>query len=253
MFRKTLYITVALITVWWIGGCEKGNPVVAVGDSPRIFPLAKGNTWTYDQTIVYTTSETTITRTCPLDSPITFNGLKWYGMNNFCVDCDVPVGMSPTPLVCVLFARNGMKLLALRSIGLMGGNPEVILDFPLTPGKTWTIFSSDTTYVIATGDTIHSRQLSRRYMRAVEPVTVPAGTFWACYHIEDSTSYLSTVARAGGARDTALTLMVTHEWFAGGVGLVRQIVNYFNSGDFVDLRSTREELRSYSLLPDDGP
>ena len=253
MLREPYSKAGVLLILLLVGGCERGNPVGSAGDSPPLFPLAKGNTWTYDETIVYTTSETTMSRTCPLDSPITFLGLKWYGMNNFCVDCDAPVRMSPTPLVCVLFARNGAKLLALRSFGLMGNNPEVILDFPLTPGKAWTIFSRDTTYVIATGDTIHSRDLSRRYMRAVEPVTVPAGTFWACYHIEDSTLYFSAVARTGGGRDTTLDLIVTHEWFAGGVGLVRQVIHFFNNGDFVDMRSLRYELRSYSLLPDDGP
>lgn len=252
MLHKAINITATIIIVLWIGGCERGNPVAAVGDSPLVFPLAKGNTWTYDHTVIFTSRETTSTRTCSLDSPITFMGLQWYGMNNFCLECDAPVRLSPTPLVCVLFARDGTKFLAARSGGPAWIDQEVILDLPLTPGKAWTIFSRDTTYVIPGGDTIHELRLSRRHMLAVEPVKVPAGVIWNCYHIEDSTLYFSTAAHPGGGADTTLNSIITHEWFALGIGLVRQVVTYINNNEFADIRSTRDELRGYAVHLDEG-
>ncbi|MBI3765954.1 MAG: hypothetical protein HY277_05570, partial [Ignavibacteriales bacterium] len=212
----------------------------------RYFPLAVGNTWDFYLTTNLGGGDTTSPYHVALDSPFVLHGIKWYAVENVCLDARI---LSPIPLVCGLWARSGNKILAQREgPGPTMDAPEVMLDFPLSNGKQWTIYNVDTTYVQEPGDTVRMIRLSKRYVRGFEIVTVPAGAFINAVHVGDSTWYIYTNTHSPRSVSES-TVTATDEWYAIDVGMVKQFIKYTSkSSDTSEYsRHWMYELRKFNI------
>ncbi len=244
---KTVLIVIA---IFFAVGCRKGNPVEVDSSVQRYFPLAAGNSWDFDETTDLGGGDTTVAYQVVLDSPIVFDGLKWYGVQNNCVDSRV---LNPIPLHCARWARNGNKILSQRDgPGPALGLQETILDFPLLKGKQWTIYSTDTTYIQAPGDTIHMVSVSKRYVQGFETVTVPFGRISNVAHVLDSTWYEYTNTHpARPFHESDIT--ATDEWYAVDIGMVKQITRISSTSTDTSPISTYwlYEVRKYNVRVND--
>ena len=228
-------------------GCKKeGNPITSEQEAQQYFPLAKGNMWVYNNTSDYSGSDTTVSLTVKLDSPYTQNGIRWYGVNQF---CDGDKMTSPLPLFCAEWARDGNKVLTITEHGPALYNPEVVLDFPLFAGEKWTIKSLDTTYGGPDNSTYQFIKKERQ-VKGVESITVPTGTFANAWHIEDSSVYVYQYSSLHGTVINYKTKTISNEWFVANIGMVKQVIEYTYE-DFVLNTITHSTgtnlLRSYDV------
>lgn len=210
-----------------VAGCRNAGPTgPLLPEAGTYLPLAAGNIWEYDLTTSSAGFDTTFPMWVILDSGQILEGRRWYRTIDIC-----PEFLRPTPLWCGMFSHQFNRTLA-RRMGRLGyTEPYVILDIPLIVGKQWTIEDRDTAYTLPDGSHYFSSRSSKRYVRAFETIVVPAGTFY-CYRIEDSTSYFHRIVSPGG--DTSRSSYREHaiEWFAQGIGLVKQIANYSWNNDY---------------------
>lgn len=207
-------------------GCRKAGPTgPSLPPAGLYFPLAAGNTWEYDLTTNIGGYDTTYLKTVVLDSGHIIDGNRWYATIDVC-----PEGYRSTPLWCAMFSHQSNKALAIRLGRFIGSHPILILDMPLTVGKQWAIEDVDTAYSWGGYQYFHSR-FSKRYVRAVETVSTPAGMFTG-FHIEDSTRYVDRVVYPNGDTSSSVYREHADEWFVQGIGLVKQIATYNWNNDY---------------------
>jgi hypothetical protein len=228
--------------------CDPSNPVgyTAAGN---YLPLSTGNTWIYGETVAGAGTDTTVLVTVRLDSPYTYNGVAWYGVNNFCVDRMVS---SPMPLYCAAWGANATQVLFWRlGPGPGSADYEVVLDFPLWLGKSWlTVRSIDTMLTTSGGDTLITRRIDRRTVKGFPAVTVPAGSFSQTVEVADTTFSLSDYRPgplSGTVRMLTQSVTIATEWFAKDVGMVKQDIMSFTNGDIHATSEHHRVLTSYTV------
>lgn len=212
---------VLLCLVWGLTGvaCDPGGPLTPAL-ATDFLPLAPGHEWVYEARTegdVYTRSSLTVR----LGDPVRVGGVDWYAVNDACVGARAAEAL---PLWCVAWAHDGDKILS-RWIGGIAVSPEeIMLDLPVAPGKRWfTQRPIDTTYVTTGGDSLRVLYASRRTVLAPATVEVPAGTFPRCLAVADTVIDVMDLRYAGGERVRTVRRTMTTEWYAPGVGMVKQV------------------------------
>jgi len=226
------------LVVMVLGCHDRGPTGPSFPGAGLYFPLAAGNVWEYDFTTNSSGFDTTYLKVVILDSGSIIDNLRWYSTIDIC-----PERLRSTPLWCGMFAHQGNKTLARRT-GRIYLEPETILDLPLAIGKQWVNEDWDTAYALPGGHQVYESRLSKRYVRGWERVMVGAGTF-NCYRVEDSTRYFYRYVSPTGDTSSSSYQEHANEWFAQGIGLVKQITNYNWNNDY----GYREiyALRSYNV------
>lgn len=238
--RIVLLVLFSLIGV----SCDPSNPVASVGKA-NFLPLAAGNTWVYASRVIAEGMDTTVPVTVTLGSPFTYDGITWYGANDFCRERG---SASPLPLYCAAWGEKDDKVFSFQQgPGPIRSEYEVLLDFPLWFGKSWVIKSFDTTYATVGGDTVHILQMSRRTARGLSTVIVPADSFAACIEVFDATSDLYEYRRGNGTRERYFWATLSTEWFAENVGMVKQIVESYEGDGSAPWRTETRALSTFDL------
>lgn len=238
-----------ILVIWLIvaAGCDTDTLLMYDGVKGQYVPLAEGNIWEYDETTDFQGHDTTTQRIVELDTPYVSDDVNWYHTVDICPFRDILI---PNPVWCAGYAVCGNRILVRPDgPGPVYYEPQVLLDLPLLMGKIWTLYDEDTTYINEEGDRFRHRRSSKRYVRIIEPVSVPAGDFPQCILVEDSTLYYLTITYTNGSPFTQVTIHHSFEWYAEGVGLVRQIRTLLNSSSDGDSykATTTQRLRSYSV------
>jgi hypothetical protein len=226
--------------------CDPANPV-GLGTDGRYLPLAAGNYWNYEViTRVRTGVEPVQSVMVALDSPFTYDGVAWYGANNYCRQRTIS---SPLPMYCAAWGIRGRQtLFAQQGPGPARFEPETILDLPVWFGKSWfTKRPIDTSYVTVAGDTVVLQEIRRRTAKGVSAVRVPAGTFERCLLVADTSSSRSRIGRADGTEVADYFRTLTSEWYAEDVGLVKQVVERYREDETTPWLTETRILRVYSV------
>ena len=218
MSKVYLYITVIVL----LAGCEKGNPVSTNEAAKEYFPLAQDNTWIYEERSNFSGHDTLYNHIVELDSLPAYNGIQWFHTHDV---CPVTRTETSTPLRCAQYSRQDNRVIAegLNRIRFAPFPPVAILDFPLYVGKSWTIVAVDTTTTDGSGNRTHIANHDVRSVIEVVTLTFPFASNVQCMHISDDGMYFYRYDSGDGLVDS--TRQVTHsdEWFAPGIGLVRQV------------------------------
>lgn len=218
--RLFLFVVFSIIGI----SCDPSNVtgIVVGGD---FLPLTAGNLWEYRVTVVGGSGDTTVPVTVTLSSPVTYDSIAWYGVNDYCVQRSIS---SPVPMYCAAWGRKRDQILfTQRGPGPARMGYEIVLDLPVWAGKSWfTRPSVDTSYLTAGGDSIVIKNSSRRIVRGLSTVAVPAGVFVDCVEVFDTTTFIDEYYSASDSIDSERSFKATRttEWFARNVGLVKQIV-----------------------------
>jgi hypothetical protein len=224
--RFLLLVLLALSGV----SCDPDNPI-GNGADRGYLPLATGNLWEYEVVAANSGGTTPAGNvTVQLGNPFTYDGVTWYGANDYCVERTIS---SPLPMFCAAWGVRGRRVLFMKQgPGPAIFDPETVLDLPVWVGKSWfTKEPIDTSYVTAGGDTVVRRDIRRRTVRGVSAVIVPAGTFERCILVADTSVVFSRVASADGAESVTFSKLLTSEWYAQDLGLVKQVVERFTSDE----------------------
>ena len=139
------------------------------GGSEKLYPIAVGNTWTYDVAAVGAGS------VCAPGShsqsvtggPTTLDGKQAYDMTSFCTGVSGTSQVAPDP------ASDAIAI-------YYSGQWLTFIDMPLTDGHTWSYFNSSYTW---------QRETS---------VTVPAGTFTDCWTAKQNVRYTAYLTYCRG-------------------------------------------------------
>ncbi len=237
-----------LLVVFTIVGisCDPLNPI-GFTVNEDYFPLSAGDMWEYSSHVVGEGVDTTLPMTVLLGSPFTFDGVSWYGANDFCV---AKTTSSALPLFCASWAvSKNQVLFTVNGPGPVRLEHQVLLDFPLWFGKSWlTKPSVDTSYVVAGGDFIVMKSLSRRTYWGRSTVLATAGLFLSCLEVTDTTYDRYEYHPSAGGPGTVYTSSTrTTEWYAKDVGLVKQILEWYPTPGLTPGRTETRLLTKYSL------
>ena len=223
--------------------CAKATaPTTGPGDAPGLFPMASGDTWAYAvvETSMGSTVQSFRSRVGAL-APTTFHGAAAQVLAEANLDAlgqAVRTYLAPGPGGVTVLGNDDASDALTRAVA-----PYQQLPFPLVPGATLVPFDC---HGLATGedldgdgrpDPVDVRSVVR--VVAVEPVTVPAGSFSAT-RVEtqlDLTAHLTS-----GSSVTAAGLR--REWYAPGVGLVRWNEEYSAAGQAA---TTIADLYAYAV------
>jgi len=121
------------------------------------------------------------------------------------------------------------------------------LDLPLDVGKKWISYQLDRVDTFQYGYQHHTAK-NIRYVRGIDTVKVPRGTYEA-YHIEDSSYYFIWGVDSFGVHWDS-TVTVTNEWYSEFIGLIKQTATGIKkNSDGLLMRNSRVKLlRHYSLM-----
>ena len=139
------------------------------GGSGKLYPIAVGNTWTYDVAALgsYPSCAAGSHSQTVMSGPTTLDGKQAYAITNFCSAITGTQPVSPDPTSdAVYFYYNDTWL--------------TFVSVPLTDGATWTYFNSSYTW---------QRETS---------VTVPAGTFTDCWTAKQNVTYTAYLTYCRG-------------------------------------------------------
>lgn len=236
-------LSLIMVAFVLLSGCRRGNPVEPGAEVLQYFPLAAGNTWEYQWTQVVDGREITDLDVVQLGQPSVVDGIKWYP--EIAHPCREVSGL--TPLACASYARMESRIVSRRLLGIRYSPNETIISSPIKAGSQLYLSHRDTSYTDGNGAHVDLMTHAVRYVRGFENVEVPGGFFLNCVHIVDSSEYRREVTRFSSTSRRE-SHGRTDEWFASGVGLVKQAVETLSIND-TSLTSHRQvhALQTYNV------
>ncbi len=229
---------VSTVLVLFLTGCSE-KPV-----GNEYFPLNKGMSWTYSLTTEYSNDEESLKK----QLTITNLGVEKFGKKAYYVR-RTSSGID----YYHNFDETGLYREALRT--LVENKPRMdrakryVLKLPLEIGTEWREISRPLLmlrvypYRVRVGKDAQVPMLYRIESLS-ETVTVPAGTFEGCIKVVAKGTFNTYTDAVSG--DTEIPMKV-EEWYAPGVGLVKQI-RYELDGDIIDIFNTPVFLGGRSTL-----
>lgn len=232
------YFLLTLLTIFFLSGCSE-KPV-----GSEYFPLNKGWSWTYNSLTDYDDEIESVKK----QLTITNLGIKKSGKKSFFVR-RTSTGID----YYHNYDETGIFREALRTVvetkPRMDRDRRYVLKLPLEIGTEWREISRPLLllrvypYRVRVGKDAQVPMIYRIESMS-ETVTVPAGTFENCIKVVAEGSFKTYTDSVTGEKEIP---MMVEEWYAAGVGLVKQIRRELD-GDMIDIFNTPIFIGGDSIL-----